>query len=72
MSHPHLQWVGHLADYQPLLESMGVWFTKCWQPVSDLPVARQSFKCACTVVVVVTVFPRGLGMSSGMISLTSP
>ena len=20
MSHPHLQWVGHLADYQPLLE----------------------------------------------------
>ena len=19
MSHPHLQWVGHLADYQPLL-----------------------------------------------------
>ena len=21
MSHPHLQWVGHLADYQPLLIS---------------------------------------------------
>ena len=22
MSHPHLQWVGHLADYQPLLLSI--------------------------------------------------
>ena len=21
MSHPHLQWVGHLADYQPLLQA---------------------------------------------------
>ena len=52
-------------------ESMGVWVTMCGQPVSHLPEARQGFRFASIVVVVVTVFPRDLGMSSGIISFTS-
>ena len=39
--------------------------------MSDLPAARQWFKFASSVLVLVTVFPRGLELSSGMISLTS-
>ena len=43
--------VACLFEYGP----MGVWFTKCKQPVRDLPVAKAS-----TVVVVVTVLPKDL------------
>ena len=41
-------------------------------PVKDFPVAKQWFKLASTVVVVVTALPSGSGMSSGRISWTSP
>ena len=41
-------------------KSMGVWFTKCKQPVRDLPVAKQWLRFASTVVVVVTVLPKDL------------
>ena len=43
---------------------------KCRQPVTDLPVAKQWFKFASTVVAVVTDLPRGSGMSIGIISCT--
>ena len=51
--------VAFLFEY----ESMGVWFTKCKQPVRDLPVAKQGLRFASTVVVVVTVVQNGSGIS---------
>ena len=41
-------------------ESIGVLFIKCYQPVKDLPIAKQWFKFASAVVVVVTVLPKDL------------
>ena len=49
-------------------ESIGVFFTTCKQTVTDLPVAKQWFKFASTVLVVATVLPKGSGISFGMIS----
>ena len=53
-------------------QSTGVLLTKWRHPVKDLPVAKQWFKLASMVVVVVTALPSGSGMSSGWISLTLP
>ena len=44
-------------------ESIGVWIIEYKQPVKDLPVAFAS-----TVVVIVTVLPKGSGISFGIIS----
>ena len=41
-------------------------------PIKDLPVAKQWFKLASMVVVVVTALPSGSVMSSGKISWTLP
>ena len=51
-------------------QSAGVLLTKWRHPVKDLPVAKQWFKLASMVVVVVTASPSGSGMSSGRISWT--
>ena len=53
-------------------QSTGVLLTKWSYPVRDLPVAKQWFKLASMVVVVVTSSPSGSGMSSGKISWTLP
>ena len=53
-------------------ESTGVLLTKWSHPVKNLPVAKQSFKLASMVVVVVNASPSGSGMSSGRISWTLP
>ena len=53
-------------------QSTGVLLTKWRHPVKDLPVAKQWFKLASMVVVVITAFPSGSGMSSGRISCTLP
>ena len=54
-------------------QSTGVLLTE-WRrhPVKDLPVARQWFKLASMVVVVITSSPSGPGMSSRRISWTLP
>ena len=52
--------------------STGVLLTKWRHTVKDLPVAKQWFKLASMVVVVVTASPSGSGMLSGRISWTSP
>ena len=51
-------------------QSTGVLLTKWRHPVKDLPVAKQWFKLASMVVVVITALPSGSGMSSGRISWT--
>ena len=51
-------------------ESTSVLLTKWRHPVKDLPVAKQWFKLASMVVVVVTALLSGSGMSSGRISWT--
>ena len=56
--------VGCFLEYQ----STGVFLTKWRHPVKDLPVAKQWFKFASMVVVVITALPSGSGMSSGRIS----
>ena len=38
--------------------------------IKDLPVAKQWFKLASMVVVVITALPSGSGMSSGRVSWT--
>ena len=53
-------------------QSTGVLLTKWRHPVKDLPVAKQWFKLASMVVVVVTALPGGSVMSSGRISWTLP
>ena len=53
-------------------QSTGVLLTKWRNPFKDLPVAKQWFKLAPMVVVVVTASPSGSGMSSGRISSTLP
>ena len=53
-------------------QSTGVLLTKWRHPVKDLPVAKQWFKLASMLVVVVTALPSGSGMSSGRISWTLP
>ena len=53
-------------------QSTGVLLTKWRHPVKDFPVAKQWFKLASMVVVVVTASPSGSGMSSGRISWTLP
>ena len=45
-------------------QSTGVLLMKWRHPVKDLPVAKQWFKLASMVVVVVTASPSGSGMSS--------
>ena len=49
-------------------QSTGVLLTKWSHTVKDLPVAKQWFKLASMVVVVITSSPSGSGMSSGRIS----
>ena len=53
-------------------QSTGVLLTKWRHPDKDLPVAKQWFKLASMVVVVITALPSGSGMSSGRISWTLP
>ena len=53
-------------------QSTGVLLTKWRHPVKDYPEAKQWFKLASMVVVVVTALPSGSGMSSGRISWTLP
>ena len=53
-------------------QSTGVLLTKWRHPVKDLPVAKQCYKLASMVVVVVTASPSASGMSSGRISWTLP
>ena len=49
-------------------QSTGVLLTKWTDPVNDLPVAKQWFKLASMVVVVITALPSGSGMSAGRIT----
>ena len=53
-------------------QSTSVLLTKWRHPVKDLPVAKQWFKLASMVEVVVTASRCGSGMSSGRISWTLP
>ena len=53
-------------------QSTDVLLTKWRHPVKDLPVAKQWFKLASMVVVVITALPSGSDMSSGRISWTLP
>ena len=55
--------VAWFLEYQ----SAGVLLTKWRHPVEDLPVAKQWFKLASMVMVVVTALPSGSGMSSVLI-----
>ena len=61
-----LSTVACFLEYQ----STGVLLTKWRHPVKDLPVAKQWFKLASMVVVVIIASPCGSGMSSGRLSLT--
>ena len=60
--------VAYFLEYQ----STGVLLTKWRHPVKDLPVAKQWFKLASMVLVVITALPSGSGMSSGRIAWTLP
>ena len=51
-------------------QSTGVLLTKWRYPVKDYPVAKQWFKIASMVVVLITASPSGSGMSSGRNSWT--
>ena len=53
-------------------QSTGVLLTKWRHPVKDLPVAKQWFKLASMVVVVITALPSDSVMSSRRISSTLP
>ena len=53
-------------------QSTGVLLTKWKHPVKDFPVAKQWFKLASMVVVVITAWPSGSGMSLGRILWTLP
>ena len=53
-------------------QSTGVLLTKWRHPVKDLPVAKQWFKLASIIMVVITASPSGSGMSSGRTLWTLP
>ena len=60
--------VAWFLEYQ----STGVLLTKWRHLVNDFPVAKQWFKLASMVMVVITASPSSSGMSSGRISWTLP
>ena len=53
-------------------QSVGVVLTKCNIAVTDFPVTISCSKFASRNVVVITLFPNGLGISFGNSSLTFP
>ena len=60
--------VACLFEYQ----SIGAELMKCNTAVTDFPVTISWSKLASRNVVVITLFPSGLGMSFGITSLTFP
>ena len=53
-------------------QSVGVVWTKCNTAVTDFPVTMSWSRLASRNVVVIALFPNGLGMSFGISSLTFP
>ena len=51
-------------------KSTGVVLMKCYTAVTDFPVMMSWSRLASKMVVVVSLFPNGLGMSFGISSLT--